>query len=208
MKKIKRVALKIDDVGIIGFVYLLISMVVLKMESLLKIFALRLRGYDIDYSVTLEKGVHFYQEKKHSIRIESGAIISSQVKLMASKQGKIRIGKDVLIRDFSMISSKESIEIDEGAQIAAYCHIVDYNHKYPLSIYAARASRGDSFSTASVNIGKYVWIGSHVVILSGVTIGYNSVIGAGSIVNRDIASYSVAVGNPAKIVKKISEDNI
>ena len=54
-----------------------------------------------------------------------------------------------------------------------------------------------------INIGSNVWIGGSVTILSGVAIGDNVVIGAGSIVTRDIPSNSVAVGNPCKVIKKI-----
>jgi acetyltransferase-like isoleucine patch superfamily enzyme len=53
-----------------------------------------------------------------------------------------------------------------------------------------------------VFIGKNVWIGSNTVILLGVKIGENSVIGAGSTVVHDIPSYSVAIGNPAKVIKR------
>lgn len=54
-----------------------------------------------------------------------------------------------------------------------------------------------------VNIGNNVWIGGGVTILPGVTIGDNVTIGAGSVVVKDIESNSVAVGNPAKVIKKI-----
>lgn len=55
-----------------------------------------------------------------------------------------------------------------------------------------------------VTIGDNVWIGGSVTILPGVTIGDNCVIGAGSVVSRDIPSNSVAVGNPAKVVKTLN----
>ena len=56
-----------------------------------------------------------------------------------------------------------------------------------------------------IHIGNNVWIGAHSVILPGVTIGDNSVIGAGSIVTRDIPANVVAVGNPCRVKRKISE---
>ena len=57
--------------------------------------------------------------------------------------------------------------------------------------------------TAPVIIGNNVWIGGNVNVLPGVTIGDNVVIGAGSVVNKDIPSNSVAVGNPCKVIKEI-----
>lgn len=56
-----------------------------------------------------------------------------------------------------------------------------------------------------VTIGKNVWIGANAVILPGVTIGENSVIGAGSIVTKDIPANVVAVGNPCRVMREISD---
>lgn len=58
-----------------------------------------------------------------------------------------------------------------------------------------------------VKIGNNVWIGSNSVILPGVSIGDNSVIGAGSIVTRDIPPNVVAVGNPCKVLRPINEND-
>ena len=56
-----------------------------------------------------------------------------------------------------------------------------------------------------VHIGKNVWLGAGVIVLPGVTIGDNSVIGAGSVVTHDIPANSVAVGTPCKVVREINE---
>lgn len=56
-----------------------------------------------------------------------------------------------------------------------------------------------------IHIGNNVWIGAHSVILPGVTIGDNTVIGAGSIVTRDIPANVVAVGNPCRVMREISD---
>lgn len=57
-------------------------------------------------------------------------------------------------------------------------------------------------STATITIKDDVWIGANTVILAGITIGKHTIIGAGSVVKSDIPPYSVAVGNPARVVKK------
>ncbi len=59
-----------------------------------------------------------------------------------------------------------------------------------------------------VMIGKNVWITSRCIILPGVTIGDNCVIGAGSVVTKDIPANSLAAGNPAKVIKKIKENRL
>jgi len=78
-----------------------------------------------------------------------------------------------------------------------------------VSIYAAThetevQSRRDNIEFArEVTIGDDCWIGGNVIILPGVTIGKGCTIGAGSVVTKDIPEYSVAIGSPAKVVKKV-----
>jgi len=75
--------------------------------------------------------------------------------------------------------------------------------EHPIS----RKGRRQRLAKATpVNIGSDVWIGGNVVILPGVTIGDNVVIGAGAVVTKDIPSNSVAMGVPAKVVRKIEDD--
>lgn len=58
-----------------------------------------------------------------------------------------------------------------------------------------------------ITVGDHVWFGAGVTVLPGVTIGSNTVIGAGSVVNRDIPSGVVAVGNPCRVLRAITEDD-
>lgn len=60
-------------------------------------------------------------------------------------------------------------------------------------------------TTAPITLGDNVWLGGDVTILPGVTIGSNTVIGAGSVVTKDIPSGVVAVGNPCKVLRPITE---
>lgn len=60
-----------------------------------------------------------------------------------------------------------------------------------------------------ITVGNNVWFGSNIVVLPGVTIGDGAVVGAGSVVTKDVPAYSVVVGNPARVLKKLTpEDNI
>lgn len=58
-----------------------------------------------------------------------------------------------------------------------------------------------------ISVGNNVWFGANVTVLPGVTIGDNTIIGAGSVVNKDIPSDVVAVGNPCKVIRKITEED-
>ena len=58
-----------------------------------------------------------------------------------------------------------------------------------------------------VTVGSHSWIGGDVVITPGVTIGENCVIGAGSVVTKDIPDNSIAVGNPCKVIRQVNDKN-
>ena len=58
-----------------------------------------------------------------------------------------------------------------------------------------------------ITVGDNVWIGANVSVLPGVTIGSNTIIGAGSVVNKDIPGGVIAVGNPCKVMRKITEED-
>jgi acetyltransferase-like isoleucine patch superfamily enzyme len=62
---------------------------------------------------------------------------------------------------------------------------------------------GQPFTSAPVTIEDRVWIGARAMVLKGVTIGHDSIIGAGSIVTRDVPPLCVAVGQPARVIRRI-----
>ncbi|MGO4389048.1 CatB-related O-acetyltransferase [Microvirga sp. 2YAF29] len=124
---------------------------------------------------------------------------------------------DVEIGAYSYISPKVEIQ---HATIGRYCSIGDNvnmrgsahpknwlsSHPFPYTnLYSASRKYTPPLTFSSYDkrtcIGHDVWIGSHVIILPGVTIGTGAIIGAGAVVAKDIPAYAIAVGNPAKVVK-------
>ncbi len=86
--------------------------------------------------------------------------------------------------------------------IGAAEHRVDTATTYPLRIIDGKIRNGaETFSKGPTTVGHDVWFGARCIVLSGVTIGNGAVIGAGSIVTRDIPPYAIAVGNPARIIR-------
>lgn len=113
----------------------------------------------------------------------------------------VRATRDLTIQCANKVVIKEDVLIASGV------FIIDYNHgNNPLTHsylenYLERSS--------GVIIEEGCWIGNNAIILGGVTIGKKSIIGAGTVVTHDIPPYTIAVGNPAKVIKKYNfEKNI
>ena len=110
----------------------------------------------------------------------------------------IKMGKEVFINTCCHFQDNGGIEIGDSALLGNNVTIVTLNHDI------APETRCNA-TPKPVKIGKKVWIGSNCTILPGVTIGDNSVIGAGSVVVKSIPANVIAVGNPAKVIKYIGK---
>lgn len=110
---------------------------------------------------------------------------------------------DVTIGDYTRIGMSNTIigpvQIGDKVNLAQNIVVSGLNHNF-TDVNTPISDQG--VPTKPVIIGNNVWIGANVVILPGVTIGEHVVIGAGSIVARNIPSYTVVVGNPAQVVKE------
>ena len=119
------------------------------------------------------------------------------------------IGNNVQINDYVHLACINSLIIEDDVLIASKVYISDINHgNYSgeeQSLPEERAKDRRLYSKP-VKIGKNVWIGENVSILPGVTIGANSIIGANSVVTKSLPKNCIAVGNPAKIIKKYNDE--
>lgn len=118
----------------------------------------------------------------------------------------ISIGNRVIIRPGTMLFADTKINgakilIEDDVLIGSGVHFYTGNHAFE-NIHIPIIDQGHSQSR-DVIVSRGSWIGANVIILPGVMIGENSVIGAGSVVTKSLPDGVVAVGNPAKIIKKI-----
>lgn len=129
---------------------------------------------------------------------------------------EITIGKCSSINGSSIAQFLNKVSIGNYCSIAAGTKIVESNHRMDsLTTYhyhkniLKNSVQDDLCSDGEIIIEDDVWIGSNAVILSGVHIGRGSIIGAGSIVTKNVEPYSICVGVPARCVKKrFSEEQI
>ena len=151
-----------------------------------------------------------------------GSIIRRRTKVDLFPFKNFRIGNHTIIEDFSTINNGVGdisignhsfigagnviigpVEIGNRVMTAQNVVISGMNHSYedistPPTIQPV--------TTHTIVIEDNVWIGANCVVIPGVRIGRHSVIGAGSVVTKDIPAYSVAVGNPSRVVKRYNEE--
>lgn len=113
------------------------------------------------------------------------------------------IGDNVQINDFVHIAANQSVKIGNNVLIASKVYISDINHgDYGIENYDINVKPSEQpLSSKPVEIKNNVWIGESVSVLPGVTIGEGAIIGAMACVTKNIPPYSIAVGNPAKVIK-------
>jgi len=138
------------------------------------------------------------------IHIGEGTALDEGVVLLASGDpapGKITIGARVYINRNSFLDASRSIVIGEDAMIGPNCYITDHDHV----VQPGQSPGSGGLTSAATRIGKRCWIGAGVTILKGVSIGDDSVIGAGSIVTKTIPEGVLAVGSPARVLRDLTE---
>ncbi len=110
---------------------------------------------------------------------------------------RIKIGKRVYLNSNLLAMARGGITIEDDVQMAANVQILTNNHDpYERQLLTVKP----------VLIQKGAWIGAGVTILPGISIGKHAIVGAASVVTKDVPDYAVAVGNPARVIKFLDED--
>lgn len=116
----------------------------------------------------------------------------------------IKIGDNVSIETDCHISAVNSVEIGDNVLIASFVFISDHSHgEATAKDLDFPPLQRKLYSKGPIKIGRNVWLGEKVTILGGVSIGESAIIGAGSVVTKNIPARCVAAGNPAKVIKQL-----
>jgi acetyltransferase-like isoleucine patch superfamily enzyme len=151
-----------------------------------------------------------------------GSCIRKRTRLDVAPWNKFELGANSTIEDFSAINNGVGsviigdrtkiglsntiigpVTIGNDIRLAQNITLSGLNHNYqdvntPIHVQGV--------NTSPIVIEDETWIGANVVVLAGVKVGRHSIIAAGSVVTKDIPAYSVAVGNPARVVKKYNPE--
>ncbi|MCX6339302.1 MAG: acyltransferase [Candidatus Aureabacteria bacterium] len=139
------------------------------------------------------------------ISIGDNTVISRNT-ILRTKDGTISIGRGSGIGSNCVLASASTLEIGEDMLMAScVCLLAGGQHAFDR-VDIPIVSQG-MVSKGGITIGRNVWIGTRVTVLDGVRIGDEAIIGACSLVNKDIPEYAIAYGTPAKMVKDRREAN-
>jgi acetyltransferase-like isoleucine patch superfamily enzyme len=171
-------------------------------------------------NLQLDSGVRL--ESAARIHLADGARLGRHALLRANTQREIRIGADTSVLEQCLLTANEghihigarswlgagtylygngNITIGNDVLIAARCSLNTVSHNHAA---LDQPINNQGINVAPIHIEDDVWIGLHAVILQGVTIGRGAIVGAGSLVNKDVPAYSIVAGTPARIVRSRS----
>jgi len=153
------------------------------------------------------------RDKNSIIRIGKDCLIEGSL-VTETDESLIIVGDNTYIGGGTVIDCVKSICIGDDVLISYGCILADSdNHstrysirKKDLADWKQRKHDWTTTNSKPIQICMGVWIGSKSIVLKGVTIGEGSVVGAGSVVTKDVAPWTIVAGNPARIIREIPEN--
>lgn len=162
------------------------------------------KAVHLEENVFIGEGVIIYQTGSEGhVRIGKGSHLHKDIIIETGAGGGLTVGSDTHIQPRCQFSAyKGQIRIGNGVQIAPYCAFYPYNHGFaPDKLIKEQPLQ----TKGGIVIEDDAWLGVGVIVLDGLRIGKGAVIGAGSVVTRDIPDGAIAAGVPARVVKMRSE---
>ena len=149
-------------------------------------------------NVVFEDGVRVFQPQ--TITIGDNVYIGHDTQIKGHPSGKMKIGNNCWIGPNCFLQSPGDIEMGDHVGMGANVTIITSQHDLSQK---DQIIIGRKLKFEKVTIENNVDIGAGALILPGVKIGANSVVGAGSVVTKDVPSNTIVVGNPARVLRKL-----
>ena len=128
-------------------------------------------------------------------QIGENSVVNNQLTVVLPKN--VKIGNGVTVMNGALMMAAGGITIEDKVMIAANVQLISNNHDPYIR---------EVLTCKPILIKYGAWVGAGATILPGVTVGKYAIIGANSVVNKDIPDYAVAVGSPAKVIKYLDKE--
>lgn len=137
------------------------------------------------------------------LSVGAGTLLEPNCWITIADGGRVQIGEGCFLNMGTMVAAQHEVTIGDHTMFANWCFVSDASHRYddmtrPIT-WQGFTSKGPT------RIGSNCWFGIGCVVTSGVTIGDRCVIGANSVVTRDLPPRSVAAGSPARVIRRIDD---
>lgn len=199
---LKKAIIFFKENGLRGIPYL-----VIRILSIPRLFLLKNRLASCGVLLYIEKPYKILNHNHIYVGDRFHVYNNARIECITTYQGqtfnpRLIIGNNVTINNNIHIGVINRIIIEDNVLIASNVYITDHNHgSYGVSDPSLPPVERPLISHGIVVVRKNTWIGENVTILSGIEIGEGAIIGANSVVNKNIPKYAIAVGSPAKVVK-------
>ena len=135
------------------------------------------------------------------LQIGPDTLLEPGVWITAPAPARVTIGSGTFLNLGVMVAALTLVEIGDHCMFANGCFVTDADHRFDD---VRRPITWQGFTTSGpTRVGDNVWCGANVVITSGVTVGERCVVGANSVVTRDLPPFSIAAGAPARVLRSI-----
>lgn len=163
----------------------------------------RRSGALIDPSIEIRSNAKNPDELEKILEIEDGVALDKGVILWADENngslGRVRIRKRAYVGPYTFLGSCHNLEIGENAMLGAHSYLITANHSTSKREVSYNSQ---GYEGADIVLGDNVWLGCHVVVLPGVKIGNDAIIGAGAVVTKDVPAGETWAGVPARKIKE------
>lgn len=149
-------------------------------------------------NVTFGGKVYIRMRKNGRITLGNGVRTGTEVWLVTANNAEINVGENSILNSYNILNGGHGLKIGANCIFGGFVYINTSDHGFRKEELIQK----QGFFGAPIEVGDDVWLGGHVFINKGVKIGDGAVIGAGAIVTKDIPQYSIAVGNPANVIKE------
>lgn len=152
-------------------------------------------GNDVEFRRSIEIRVHGTAR----VTICDGVRIDRGVRILAANNAHIRIGAGARIGLYSVLNGGDSITIGSKGLISGFVYLQTSMHEHRSS---GVPIQDQGYAHAPVTLGDDTWLGTHVVIMPGVTVAAGAIVGSNAVVTSNVEAHTVVAGVPARVIRQ------